>query len=348
MKSFLDDLIIELDIKDPISGSKNWTEIKQFNLMFSTSIGANSESSSEIFLRPETAQGIFVNFLNVQKSSRKKIPFGIAQIGKAFRNEIIARQFIFRMREFEQMEMQFFVKPGTQKEWYEKWKRTRMQWHKLMGFDVKNYRFHDHDKLAHYADAACDIEFKFPFGFKELEGIHSRTDFDLTQHEKFSGKKLRYFDPESKESYVPYVVETSIGLDRMFLSILTESFHEEDLENDTKRLVLKIPVFLAPFKAAILPLIKKDGLDKKANELYENLRPFLNVTKDEKDAIGRRYRRQDAIGTPVCITIDHDSLKDNSVTFRLRDTMKQYRVDLNSVRDELFKITNLANFLNKK
>jgi len=341
-------LIIELDIKDPISGSKNWTDIKQFNLMFSTHIGANSESSSEIFLRPETAQGIFVNFLNVQKSSRKKIPFGIAQIGKAFRNEIIARQFIFRMREFEQMEMQFFVKPGTQSEWYEKWKKSRMQWHKLMGFDEKNYRFHDHTKLAHYADAACDIEFKFPFGFKELEGIHSRTDFDLSQHEKFSGKKLRYFDSESKESYTPYVVETSIGLDRMFLSILTASLHEENLDNNSKRLVLKIPVFLAPFKAAILPLVKKDGLDKKANELYENLRPFLNVTKDEKDAIGRRYRRQDAIGTPVCITIDHDSLKDHSVTFRLRDTMMQYRVDLNLVRDELFKLTNPANFLHKK
>ena len=341
-------LIEDLEISDPVSGSRNWTEIKQFNLMFSTRIGASSDSSSEIYLRPETAQGIFVNFLNVQKSSRKKIPFGIAQIGKAFRNEIIARQFIFRMREFEQMEMQFFVKPGTQAEWYNKWKDSRMNWHKSLGISKDNYRFHDHDKLAHYADAACDIEFKFPFGFKELEGIHSRTDFDLTQHEKFSGKKLRYFDPESKESYVPYVVETSIGLDRMFLSILTESFHEEDLENDTKRLVLKIPVFLAPIKAAILPLIKKDGLDEKANELYENLRPFLNVTKDEKDAIGRRYRRQDAIGTPVCITIDHDSLKDNSVTFRLRDTMKQYRVDLNSVRDELFKITNLANFLNKK
>ena len=315
---------------------------------FSTSIGANSESTSEIFLRPETAQGIFVNFLNVQKSSRKKIPFGIAQIGKAFRNEIIARQFIFRMREFEQMEMQFFVKPGTQKEWYEKWKEKRIQWHKLMGFNEKDYRFHDHDKLAHYADAACDIEFKFPFGFKELEGIHSRTDFDLSQHEKFSGKKLRYFDPESKETYVPYVVETSIGLDRMFLSVLTASFHEEDLENDTKRLVLKIPAFLAPFKAAILPLVKKDGLEEKSNELYENLRPFLNVTKDEKDAIGRRYRRQDAIGTPVCITIDHDTLKDNSVTFRLRDTMEQYRVDLSLVRDELYKLTNPAYFLHKK
>ena len=338
-------LIEELEIRCPISGTKNWSDVKQFNLMFGTKIGASAESTTELYLRPETAQGIFVNYLNVQKTSRMKIPFGIAQIGKAFRNEIIARQFIFRMREFEQMEMQFFVKPGTQKEWYEKWKEKRMQWHKLMGFNEKDYRYHDHDKLAHYADAACDIEFKFPFGFKELEGIHSRTDFDLSQHEKFSGKKLRYFDPESKETYVPYVVETSIGLDRMFLSVLTASFQEENLQNDTKRLVLKIPAFLAPFQAAVLPLVKKDGLEEKSNELYENLRPFLNVTKDEKDAIGRRYRRQDAIGTPVCITLDHDTLKDNSVTFRLRDSMEQYRVGLNSVRDELLKLTNFANFL---
>jgi len=338
-------IIVDCEIVCPVSGTKNWTDVKQFNLMFKTQIGATDSSSSDLFLRPETAQGIFLNYLNVQKTGRLKIPFGIAQIGKAFRNEIVARQFIFRMREFEQMEMQFFVKPGTQKEWYEKWKEKRMQWHKLMGFNEKDYRFHDHDKLAHYADAACDIEFKFPFGFKELEGIHSRTDFDLSQHEKFSGKKLRYFDPESKETYVPYVVETSIGLDRMFLSVLTASFQEENLQNDTKRLVLKIPAFLAPFQAAVLPLVKKDGLEEKSNELYENLRPFLNVTKDEKDAIGRRYRRQDAIGTPVCITLDHDTLKDNSVTFRLRDSMEQYRVDLNSVRDELSKLTNYANFL---
>ena len=284
-------LIEDLEISDPVSGSRNWTEIKQFNLMFSTRIGASSDSSSEIYLRPETAQGIFVNFLNVQKSSRKKIPFGIAQIGKAFRNEIIARQFIFRMREFEQMEMQFFVKPGTQAEWYNKWKDSRMNWHKSLGISKDNYRFHDHDKLAHYADAACDIEYKFPFGFKELEGIHSRTNFDLVQHESHSGKKLKYFDPEENESYVPYVVETSIGLDRMFLAILSSSFNEEKLENDSVRTVLKIPPFLSPFKAAILPLVKKDGLSEYATKLYDSLKIHFNISYDEKDAVGRRYRR---------------------------------------------------------
>ena len=338
-------LIDELGITDPVSGSRNWTEIKQFNLMFSTRIGASSDSSSEIYLRPETAQGIFVNFLNVQKSSRKKIPFGIAQIGKAFRNEIIARQFIFRMREFEQMEMQFFVKPGTQSEWYKKWKETRMNWHKSLGICEENYRFHDHDKLAHYADAACDIEYKFPFGFKELEGIHSRTNFDLTQHESHSGKKLKYFDPEDNESYVPYVVETSIGLDRMFLAILSSSFIEEKLENDTLRTVLKIPPFLAPFKAAILPLVKKDGLSEFAMKLYDDLKIHYNISYDQKDAVGRRYRRQDAIGTPLCITVDHDSLNDDMVTVRNRDTMKQTRVEIKDLKSEIDKLVNISNYL---
>ena len=338
-------LIDELEIADPVSGSRNWTEIKQFNLMFSTSIGASSESSSEIYLRPETAQGIFVNFLNVQKSSRKKIPFGIAQIGKAFRNEIIARQFIFRMREFEQMEMQFFIKPGTQSEWYNKWKESRMNWHKALGISEENYRFHDHDKLAHYADAACDIEFKFPFGFKELEGIHSRTDFDLTQHEKLSGKKLKYFDPELNESYVPYVVETSIGLDRMFLAVLASSYVEEDLDNNTKRTVLKIPHFLAPYKVAVLPLVKKDGLPKYAKEIYNNLKIHFNITYDEKDAVGRRYRRQDALGTPFCITVDHDFPKDKTVTLRFRDSMEQIRVSILEIKDEIDKRINLSNYL---
>ena len=338
-------LIDELGITDPVSGSRNWTEIKQFNLMFSTRIGASSDSSSEIYLRPETAQGIFVNFLNVQKSSRKKIPFGIAQIGKAFRNEIIARQFIFRMREFEQMEMQFFVKPGTQSEWYKKWKETRMNWHKSLGISEENYRFHDHDKLAHYADAACDIEYKFPFGFKELEGIHSRTNFDLTQHESHSGKKLKYFDPEDNESYVPYVVETSIGLDRMFLAILSSSFIEEKLENDTVRTVLKIPPFLAPFKAAILPLVKKDGLSEFAMKLYDDLKIHYNISYDQKDAVGRRYRRQDAIGTPLCITVDHDSLNDEMVTVRNRDTMKQTRVEIKDLKSEIDKLVNISNYL---
>ena len=340
-------LIDELGITDPVSGSRNWTEIKQFNLMFSTRIGASSDSSSEIYLRPETAQGIFVNFLNVQKSSRKKIPFGIAQIGKAFRNEIIARQFIFRMREFEQMEMQFFVKPGTQSEWYKKWKETRINWHKSLGISEENYRFHDHDKLAHYADAACDIEYKFPFGFKELEGIHSRTNFDLTQHESHSGKKLKYFDPEDNKSYVPYVVETSIGLDRMFLAILSSSFIEEKLENDTVRTVLKIPPFLAPFKAAILPLVKKDGLSEFAKKLYDDLKIHYNISYDEKDAVGRRYRRQDAIGTPLCITVDHDSLNDDMITIRDRDTMNQTRVKINDLKSEIDKLVNISNWLSK-
>ncbi len=338
-------LIDDLGIVDPVSGSKNWTDIKQFNLMFSTSIGASSESSSEVYLRPETAQGIFVNFLNVQKSSRKKIPFGIAQIGKAFRNEIIARQFIFRMREFEQMEMQFFVKPGTQAKWYESWKENRMKWHTALGFGDENYRFHDHDKLAHYADAACDIEFNFPFGFKELEGIHSRTDFDLTQHEEYSGKKLRYFDNELNESYIPFVIETSIGLDRMFLAVFSSSLTEEKLQNDSTRTVLKIPYFLAPYKIAILPLLKKDGLSELARTLYDNLKFDYNVAYDEKDAVGRRYRRQDALGTPICLTVDHDSITDNSVTLRFRDNMQQIRIPIEKLSTELEKHLSLKNLL---
>ena len=341
----LKQLIEDLEIVDPVSGSKNWTDIKQFNLMFSTSIGASSESASEIYLRPETAQGIFVNFLNVQKSSRKKIPFGIAQIGKAFRNEIIARQFIFRMREFEQMEMQFFVKPGTQSDWYEQWKQNRIKWHKALGLGDHNYRFHDHDKLAHYADAACDIEFNFPFGFKELEGIHSRTDFDLSQHEQYSGKKLRYFDSEINESYIPYVVETSIGLDRMFLAVLSSSFCEEKLEDNNSRTVLKIPDFLAPYKLAVLPLVKKDGLSEIATKIFDNLKVHFNVAYDEKDAVGRRYRRQDAIGTPICLTVDHDSAKNDTVTLRFRDSMEQIRVPISDIKNEINKRTSLHNWL---
>jgi len=324
-------LIEELEIVCPISGSKNWTDVKQFNLMFGTKLGATAESAMDLYLRPETAQGIFVNFLNVQKSGRLKIPFGIAQTGKAFRNEIVARQFIFRMREFEQMEMQFFIRPGSQKEWYEKWKETRMRWHLSLGMGEENYRFHDHEKLAHYADAAADIEFKFPFGFKELEGIHSRTDFDLANHEKFSGKKLQYFDPELNESYVPYVVETSIGLDRMFLAVLSNSLVEEELENGTSRTVLKIPAVLAPTKAAVLPLVKKDGLPEIAHKIIEQLRYDFNVVYDEKDAVGRRYRRQDAAGTPFCITVDHQTLEDNTVTLRHRDTMEQTRIAIDEV-----------------
>jgi glycyl-tRNA synthetase len=325
-------LIEELEIVCPVSGSKNWTEVRQFNLMFSTKMGSvTSEDSGLIYLRPETAQGIFVNFLNVQKSGRMKIPFGIAQTGKAFRNEIVARQFIFRMREFEQMEMQFFVKPGTELEWYNYWKAERMKWHLSLGIDPSKYRFHDHEKLAHYANAAADIEFEFPFGFKELEGIHSRTDFDLAAHQKHSGRKLQYFDPELNESYIPYVVETSIGLDRMFLAILSNSYCEEMLEDGSERTVLKIPARLAPVKAAVLPLVKKDGLPEKAREIMDVIKYHFLCQYDEKDAIGRRYRRQDAIGTPFCITIDHQTLEDNMLTIRERDTMKQERIPVERI-----------------
>ena len=325
-------IIIDCEIVCPVSGSKNWTEVRQFNLMFSTSMGAVSEESNVIYLRPETAQGIFVNFLNVQKSGRMKIPFGIAQTGKAFRNEIVARQFIFRMREFEQMEMQYFVRPGTEMEWYNYWKAARMKWHNSLGLGASNYRFHDHLKLAHYANAACDIEFNFPFGFKELEGIHSRTDFDLKAHEKHSGKKLQYFDPELNQNYVPYVVETSVGLDRLFLSVLSKAYVEEKLEDGTTRVALNIPAFLAPIKAAVLPLIKKDGLPEKAREIMNLLKYDHACAYDEKDTIGKRYRRQDAIGTPFCITIDHQSLEDNTVTIRYRDKMVQERIDIGKIQ----------------
>ena len=340
-------LIEELEIADPETGSKNWTDVKQFNLMFGTKLGASAESAMDLYLRPETAQGIFVNFLNVQKTSRMKIPFGIAQTGKAFRNEIVARQFIFRMREFEQMEMQFFIKPGTQKEWYEKWKEERLKWHLSLGLGAENYRFHDHEKLAHYADAAADIEFNFPFGFKELEGIHSRTDFDLSQHEKFSNKKLQYFDPEENKSYVPYVIETSIGLDRMFLSVFSHALQEEELENNTTRTVLKLPPLLAPTKAAVLPLVKKDGLPEIAREIIDDLKFDFNVIYDEKDAVGRRYRRQDAVGTPFCITVDHQTLEDNTVTIRYRDSMEQERVAISALRNIILEAVDMRSWLLK-
>ena len=338
-------LIIDLEIACPVSGSKNWTEVRQFNLMFSTELGSVSGDASKIYLRPETAQGIFVNFLNVQKSSRSKVPFGIAQTGKAFRNEIVARQFIFRMREFEQMEMQFFVRPGTEMEWYEHWKEARIRWHKTLGLGDDHYRIHDHIKLAHYANAACDIEFNFPMGFKELEGIHSRTDFDLKQHEEHSGRKLQYFDPEINESYVPYVVETSIGLDRMFLAVMTAALQQEQLEDGSERTVMKIPPALAPYKVAILPLLKKDGLPEKAREVMELLKYDLNCQYDEKDAIGRRYRRQDAIGTPFAVTIDHETLKDNCVTVRERDSMQQDRVPIDQLKQIVMERTSMSKLL---
>ena len=340
-------LIEELGIACPLSGSKSWTEVKQFNLMFGTKIGASAEHSTDLYLRPETAQGIFVNFLNVQKTGRMKIPFGIAQTGKAFRNEIVARQFIFRQREFEQMEMQFFVRPGTQKEWYDAWKESRLKWHLSLGLGMDNYRFHDHDKLAHYADAAADIEFKFPFGFKELEGIHSRTDFDLKAHEEYSGKKLQYFDNEINESYVPYVVETSVGLDRLFLAVFSNSLQEETLEDGSTRTVLKLPAVVAPYKAAILPLVKKDGLPEIAKDIFDQLKFDFNVAYDEKDAIGRRYRRQDANGTPFCIAVDYETKDDNMVTIRHRDTMEQKRVAIADLKSIIDAEVNMGIWLNK-
>ncbi len=340
-------LIEELEIADPDTGSRNWTEVRQFNLMFSTKLGSLSEGTTDLYLRPETAQGIFVNFLNVQKSSRQKIPFGIAQMGKAFRNEIVARQFIFRMREFEQMEMQFFVRPHTEMEWFKKWKERRIKWHTTLGMGEENYRFHDHDKLAHYANAATDIEFKFPFGFKELEGIHSRTNFDLSSHEKFSGKKMQYFDPETNENYTPYVIETSIGLDRMFLAVFSHSLVEETLADGSTRTVLRLPYVLAPVKVAVLPLIKKDGLPECARDIVNKLKYDFNVAYDEKDAIGRRYRRQDAIGTPICVTVDHDTLTDGKVTIRHRDTMEQQRVTIAELKDIISREVDMRYALEK-
>ncbi len=324
-------LIEELEIACPVSGSRNWTDVRQFNLMFSTQMGSASDGASLVYLRPETAQGIFVNYLNVQKTGRKKLPFGIAQVGKAFRNEIVARQFIFRMREFEQMEMQFFVRPGQEKEWFDFWKEARMQWHLSLGIPKDMLRLHEHDKLAHYANAAVDIEFLFPFGFKEIEGVHSRTDFDLGAHQKVSGKKLQYFDPETNESYVPYVVETSIGLDRMFLAVISHAFKEETLEDGSERVVMNISPALAPLKMAVLPLVKKDGLPEKGREIFDKLKYDFHCQYEDKDAIGRRYRRQDAIGTPYCITIDHETLENNTVTIRERDTMQQERIPADNI-----------------
>ncbi|MFN5444146.1 MAG: glycine--tRNA ligase [Crocinitomicaceae bacterium] len=340
-------LIIDLEIVCPISGSKNWTEVRQFNLMFSTELGSVAGDAATIYLRPETAQGIFVNFLNVQKSGRMKIPFGIAQIGKAFRNEIVARQFIFRMREFEQMEMQFFVRPGEEMKWYEYWKDTRVKWHKALGLGDSAYRLHDHIKLAHYANAACDIEFDFPMGFKELEGIHSRTDFDLKQHENHSGKKMQYFDPELNESYVPYVVETSVGLDRMFLAVLSNSLKNETLADGSERVVLSLPYALAPYKVAVMPLTKKDGLPEKAREIINSLKYDFQCQYDEKDSIGKRYRRQDAIGTPFSITVDHETLENNSVTLRDRDSMEQIRISVDELNNYIDSKVNLKYLLNQ-
>jgi len=341
-------IIEEHNIVCPISGTRNWTDVRQFNLMFATQMGAMADGAEQVYLRPETAQGIFVNFLNVQKTGRMKIPFGIAQIGKAFRNEVIARQFIIRMREFEQMELQFFVRPGSELEWYEKWKQTRLKWHLALGADPSRYRFHDHVKLAHYANAAVDIEYDFPFGFKEVEGIHSRTDFDLKQHQEYSKKKMQYFDPEINQNYIPYVVETSIGLDRLFLSILANSLVHEDLSTEEKqdaRVVLKFHPAIAPVKAAVLPLTKKDGLPEKARDVMAQLKLDFNIQYDEKDSIGKRYRRQDAIGTPFCITVDHQTLEDNTVTIRHRDSMEQERVHIDQLHQIIGELVSWTKLL---
>ena len=343
----LKQIILDEGIVDPISGTKNWTDVRQFNLMFSTEMGASADATSKIYLRPETAQGIFVNYLNVQKTGRMKLPFGIAQIGKAFRNEIVARQFVFRMREFEQMEMQFFCKPGTEMKWFEYWKKHRLAWHEALGMGNDNYRFHDHEKLAHYANAATDIEFRMPFGFKEVEGIHSRTNYDLSQHEKFSGRSIKYFDPETNESYVPYDVETSIGVDRMFLSVMCHSYTEEKLDNGSERVVLRLPEPLAPVKCAVLPLVNKDGLPEKAQEIADELKFHFNTHIEVKDSIGKRYRRQDAIGTPFCVTVDGDTLKDNAVTLRYRDSMKQERVPIEKLRSIIEDRVSITSLLKK-
>ncbi|TAH27472.1 MAG: glycine--tRNA ligase [Cytophagales bacterium] len=342
------ELIISEKITCPVSGTANWTDVRQFNLMFSTQVGSVAEESNTIYLRPETAQGIFVNFLNVQKSGRMKIPFGIAQIGKAFRNEIVARQFTFRMREFEQMEMQFFIRPGEEKQWYETWKNTRMKWHKAIGLPERHLKFHDHEKLAHYANAAVDIEYQFPFGFKEIEGIHSRTDFDLGSHEKYSKKKQQYFDTEINKNYVPYVVETSVGADRVFLAILCNAYTEEitgEGEEQKQRTYLKFHPALAPVKAAILPITKKDGLPELARTIFEDLRYDMNVVYEERDSIGKRYTRQDLIGTPFCIAVDHDSLIDNCVTIRHRDTTIQERVKISDLKEILTQAVSVKRIL---
>jgi glycyl-tRNA synthetase len=344
------ELIIEEQIKCPVSGTSNWTEVRQFNLMFSTQTGSVADESTTIYLRPETAQGIFVNFLNVQKTGRMKVPFGIAQIGKAFRNEIVARQFIFRMREFEQMEMQFFIRPGEEMKWYQHWKETRLKWHKALGVSDKKLRYHDHEKLAHYANAAVDIEFEFPFGFKEIEGIHSRTDFDLSQHQEYSKKKIQYFDNEINKNYVPYVVETSVGADRLFLATLCNAYTEEETgegEDRKTRIFLKLHPAIAPIKAAVFPLTKKDGLPEKAEEVVNALKYDFNIIYEERDSIGKRYTRQDLIGTPFCIAVDHQTLEDNTVTIRHRDTTDQERVHISELNARIGKEVSFKNIFEK-
>jgi glycyl-tRNA synthetase len=318
----------EPDAQCPVCGTKgNLTAPRLFNLMFRTFMGPVEEAASVVYLRPETAQGIYVNYLNVIQGSRQKVPFGIAQIGKAFRNEITPGNFIFRTREFEQMEMQFFVRPGTDEEWFEFWRGERMRWHEALGIRTEKLRWHQHgpDELAHYAKAAYDIEYEFPFGWHEFEGIHNRTDFDLSRHQQFAGKKLEYFDQERNERYIPYVVETSVGADRTALVVLCDAYHEEVVEGET-RVVLRFLPSIAPIKAAVLPLVKKDGMPEIADRIFHDLKGRFNVFYDDGGSIGRRYRRQDEAGTPFCVTVDGQSKDDGTVTVRHRDTLAQDRV----------------------
>ncbi len=309
---------------------------RKFNLMFKTFVGPVEDSSNVVYLRPETAQGIFVNFQNVAQSTRQKVPFGIAQIGKAFRNEINTKNFLFRTREFEQMEMQFFVRPGTDDEWYERWRAERLAWFHGLGMTKEKLRYHPHapEKLAHYAKAAVDIEYEFPFGWGEIEGIHNRTDFDLGRHAEYSGKGLEYFDDETKEKYLPYVIETSAGASRSFMAFLTDAYREEELEKET-RVVLRFHPSLAPFKAAVLPLVNRDGMDEIARNLYKELTRSYKVFYDDSGSVGRRYRRQDEIGTPYGFTIDSQTLEDQTVTVRDRDTMQQERIAIANVETYL-------------
>ncbi len=339
-KSLTEDLyeiIMENEIRAPESGAFDWTEVRQFNLMFKTQFGSTGSEEDGVYLRPETAQGIFVNYKNVLDTARVQVPFGIAQTGKAFRNEVVARQFVFRMREFEQMEMQYFVKPGTDEDEYDKWLEKRLEWHKKMGIRAENLRTapHPEDKLAHYARAAADIQYKYPIGWQEVEGIHNRTDFDLTQHQEFSGKKLDYYDQKNQERFTPYVIETSVGLDRLTLMVLCDAYREEEVDGDT-RTVLKMDPRLAPTQVGIFPLIKKDKLQDLAHKIEEDLREDFAVLYDESGSIGKRYRRQDEAGTPFCITVDFDGVEsegEDTVTIRYRDDMSQERVAVSRLAD---------------
>lgn len=341
------ELLTVAGIECPIAKTSAWTQARQFNLMFPTIIGTTEQAGTKAYLRPETAQGIFVNFLNVQKTTRQKIPFGIAQMGKAFRNEIVARQFIFRMREFEQMEMQWFIHPEEQEHWFAHWKNARLKWYEALGFDQKDLNVHTHEHLAHYAKAAIDIEYNFPFGYKEVEGVHARGDFDLSSHQKLSGKKLTYFDPLRNTSYLPHVIETSAGCDRIVLMLLCKAFKQEKTPKGTLRTYLQLPPPLAPIQAAILPLMKKDGLGEYGEKLFQDLKCHFSLAYDAASSIGKRYARQDLLGTPYCFTIDHRTLEDGTLTLRDRDTMDQVRIPSTEIKDYLSQRVLITNLLKK-